>query len=54
MLLVPLALQLAPEDDDDDDADDGNDDDDDDDEKVVSTSLFPLAHLGQQVSAARS
>ena len=54
MLLVPLAMPLAPEDDDDDDddADDGNDDDDD--EKVASTSLFPLAHLGQQVSAARS
>ena len=45
-------MPLAPEDDDDDDdEDDGNDDGD---EKGVSTSLFPLAHLGQQVSAARS
>ena len=53
MLLVPLAMPLAPEDDDAvDDEDDGNDDDGD--EKGVSTSLFPLAHLGQQVSAARS
>ena len=45
-------MPLAPEDDDAvDDEDDGNDDGD---EKGVSTSLFPLAHLGQQVSAARS